>query len=322
MKKFATCVLFSLAMSACAGVLCGCSPRVHTSLQGQYPARSADSVRVYGLGETPPAMAETVGYIDVTDAGLTTQCRYPQVLKKAVERTAACGGNALSITQHMKPDFWSSCHRISGTMLLVPDSVVTASSHEEIQRMEVLQDEAVANRKLEEQKTVVRPQDMFRLAIGPTWISSKVYITPQKYYKNRHATDICADYEHLWTSGLGLGVNFSHNHASFDRYGSFTQLYLGPSLVYAIRKVRHVGIECALGLGYSFYAEKGGYTDGGLGIMYKLGVEYLFTEHFGVGLQYNSWSNYYSKPDDFELSKDEEYRLDRWGFQLGVHYYF
>ncbi len=174
----------------------------------------------------------------------------------------------------------------------------------------------------QEDKTEMRPQNMFRVAIGPSWISSKVYVTYNAYYKYRGALDVCADYEHLWQNGAGVGVNFASNHVSFDQYGSFTQTYLGPSFVYAYRWTKHIGLECALGLGCSFYAEQGGYNDVGLGTMCKLGVEYLCTEHFGIGLQYSAWSSYYSKPDDFQLANDEQYRLDRFGFQVGLHYYF
>ena len=106
-----------LAGTAGAFLFCGCSPRVLTEVRADYPAQSAERVMVYGTDEAVPEDADTVGSIRVLDSGLTTKCRYAQVLQMAAERTAACGGNALHIDVHSQPNFWTSCHRINGTIL-------------------------------------------------------------------------------------------------------------------------------------------------------------------------------------------------------------
>lgn len=311
-----------LMAAMCAGLICSCSPQVVTELHGNFPAQSADSVMIFGPSETPPDHADTVGNIRVTDAGLTAQCHYAQVLQKAVERTAASGGNALCINQHLKPDVWSSCHRIKGTMLLLPKGSVKVSSQDEIWRVDSLRDEDVAGTAQNASKTADNLHNRLSVSAGLTWITSKIYVTPTDYYSNRRCWDLCADYEYLWNSGFGVGLNYALNHASFNHYGSFTQHYIGPSFVYVYRITRRFSSEVGLGLGYSYYSESGGYTDSAMGVMFKVGMEYLFTRHFGLGLQYRACGCSYTQPDGFELPKNEQYRLNRASIQLGVHYYF
>ena len=314
-----------LAGTASTFLFCGCSLRVLTEVRADYPAQSAERVMVYGTDEAVPEGADTVGSIRVLDSGLTTKCRYAQVLQMAAERTAACGGNALHIDAHSQPNFWSNCHRLNGTMLRVPERVVTATTRQEIQRMEALQDEAEAARMLEKSMAdEERPRQMLRVSVGPSWITSRVYVTQTRFFKGRRAIDVYADYEYQWRKGWGLGANFAYNRASFGSYGSFTQTYLGPSLLYAYRRPRRIGMEIALGLGVGYYAELGGYTAFGMGMQSRLGVEYLFTKHFGIGLQLISFSCYYPKPKEAEivLKENEEYRLDRVSVQLGLQYYF
>ena len=44
----------------------------------------------------------------------------------ARENTLKAGGNAFKITMHQTPDAWSTCHRISGKMLLLSPEQITA----------------------------------------------------------------------------------------------------------------------------------------------------------------------------------------------------
>jgi hypothetical protein len=41
------------------------------------------------------------------------------VIEKAKTESRKVGGNALKITQHKTPDFWSSCHRITAEVLKI-----------------------------------------------------------------------------------------------------------------------------------------------------------------------------------------------------------
>ena len=123
-KEFMKMVLFS-AVAVCL-TSCAMNPKVTADLMGTYPQRSADQVVIYEEGDTVPANATVVGKVKVTDGGMTRtlDCLYGNVLALAVKKTAESGGNALHIDNHKQPDFVSTCHRIWGTMLLLPDSLV------------------------------------------------------------------------------------------------------------------------------------------------------------------------------------------------------
>ena len=100
-----------------ASLLTGCqtAPKVIAELTEHYPARQADSVMVYELGDQVPAEAKVIGTVRVTDGGITPayNCLYSNMVSLAVRKTAESGGNALRIDQHKEPSFWTStCHRI------------------------------------------------------------------------------------------------------------------------------------------------------------------------------------------------------------------
>lgn len=93
-------------------LLTGCqtAPRVIAELTEQHPARQADSVLVYELGDSVPAEAKVIGTVRVTDGGLTKtyNCLYGNMLSLAVKKTAESGGNALRIDRHKEPSVWTS----------------------------------------------------------------------------------------------------------------------------------------------------------------------------------------------------------------------
>ena len=42
------------------------------------------------------------------------------------------------------------------------------------------------------------------------------YMVDNHQYRNRVGIDICVDYDHVWKSGFGFGINYLHNYTSFD----------------------------------------------------------------------------------------------------------
>ena len=104
MKKNSISWLFAMLMLVTmAFVITGCqtAPRVIAELTEHHPARLADSVVVYELGEQGPADAKVIGTVRVTDGGITPSymCLYSNMLSLAVKKTAESGGNALRVDQ-------------------------------------------------------------------------------------------------------------------------------------------------------------------------------------------------------------------------------
>lgn len=156
---------------------------------------------------------------------------------------------------------------------------------------------------------------------GPMWVDSKFYVTTEKYFRNRRGFDVQVDYQHLWTRGFGLGVDYAYNRTNYDHWGHFTLIYLGPSFVYAYRGLDRFTFDAAVGLGYAYYSEPG-YERHGLGFMFKLGAEYQILPHVGVGLDLCRLSTAYQKPEGFSLPDDEGYGIARFGVVAGLRFYF
>ena len=55
---------------------------------------------------------QPIGEIEIKDAGLTIFCDYETIKKLAKQESLKLGGNCMVITEHKKPDKWSTCHRI------------------------------------------------------------------------------------------------------------------------------------------------------------------------------------------------------------------
>lgn len=83
---------------------------------------STDKIRVFELKKAVPATAKVVGTFKIGDKGFTTDCQYQRVIEKAQEKALKAGGNAIQITELKEPDFFSTCYRIKGNILLVEDS--------------------------------------------------------------------------------------------------------------------------------------------------------------------------------------------------------
>ena len=124
---------FSASLQAfAAGALfltTGCAPSVYTSIQKSYPARiEGSTVLVYDMADSLPEPAEVLGSVTVKDSGFSVNCNYAKVMQRAKDETNKIGGNGLHLFWHKEPSvLGSSCHRIAAHMLLLPDSVYTAS---------------------------------------------------------------------------------------------------------------------------------------------------------------------------------------------------
>jgi hypothetical protein len=106
-------VLLTLLLLAAA-----CAPKIRTKVSQKYPPLDyREEVMVLELKDISPTEAEVLGTVKIGDSGMSTQCNYVQVLQKAKEEARKAGGNAIKVTEHKKPDFMSSCHRITAEVL-------------------------------------------------------------------------------------------------------------------------------------------------------------------------------------------------------------
>ena len=104
-------------------LLTSCSATLTSSLVKTYPPlHSQEEVRVFTIDESIPPNAEILGTIRTGDSGFSIDCNYATVIEMAKIEARKAGGNAVKITQHKRPDFWSTCHRITADVLRVDGS--------------------------------------------------------------------------------------------------------------------------------------------------------------------------------------------------------
>ncbi len=169
-----------------------------------------------------------------------------------------------------------------------------------------------------------RPENVLRVAVGPSWLVSK-FETYRRIYKKKDGLDITADYAHVWKSGFGVGVNYQHDYFSFDGGVSMRLNYIGPSVAFAYMQGGPWRWGSGIGVGYGWYSESLGnysYTEDNLATLVYLNAEYMATKDIGIGLQMNAFTMRLKKPDDFELKDNEFYGIQRLGIQLALNYYF
>lgn len=324
--------LFNLILVAGAIIFTGCqtAPKVIAELTDYYPARQADSVMVYELGDQVPAEAKVIGTVKVTDGGMTPtyNCLYGNMLSLAVKKTAESGGNALRIDQHKEPSVWtSSCHRIWGSMLLLPDSLVNVDAVSAIQKAELNNDTELANMTREHisryERTINNPKNIFNANFGYGIVTSKI-VTDRREYKNKGGFSADLFYQHFWTL-LGVGADFNYFHTSFDEGYDMDLLYIGPSGALGLKLGEKWRFDVTLSLGYGNYKEsKWGlsYSEGGFAAKSGMNLEYMCTKSIGIGIRINAFSMALNKPDGFKIDKNDFYGIRRTDILGGLRFYF
>lgn len=113
-------------------ILCGCSPKVTSSLTRTYPQLDPDAeVIVLGLNTQEPAGAVNLGTVKIGDTGFTSPQNgtYEKVIALAKEQARNAGGNVIRIRRHQPADARCTTHRIQADILWIdnPEALDQAS---------------------------------------------------------------------------------------------------------------------------------------------------------------------------------------------------
>jgi hypothetical protein len=124
--KFFLCTLIMLFLFSCA-------PQIITNIYQSYPTLAYwKDVAVYDMTQEIPENAQELGVVKATDSGFTSKCNYDYMLYKVVIEARKVGGNLVKIMEHKKPDFWSSCHRITAVIYKTDDNVKRVPDDDEL----------------------------------------------------------------------------------------------------------------------------------------------------------------------------------------------
>lgn len=305
--------LFPILMS-------GCAPKVITHITKSYPASvSADEVRLYGVGQELPETAKVIGSVSVVDNGVSTKCKYEQVVALAKQETAKQGGNALALTDHRKPSLLgSSCHQIAGNMLWLGDK-----AGEETAFTSTVPDVSTRQNKAKEpfQHSTIFAN------IGYGVMTSKFYLPQGTTGNPKNGMDWQLGYEWVSRSGFGAGLLYSGYKSSYTYSGLDINLgltYIAPQFVMKQMVNRWI-LQENLGLGYFDYREstKGESTSlSGLGFNVSLGAEYLLSKHIGIGVNLGYIGGSLPEQKYIEYGKDEHSGIFRLCMDAGVRFHF
>lgn len=332
---------------SCAGVLFfySCSPKITSFVPQEFPPLHPDSVRVYEEGDGVPGSAYSIGRVSVTDRGLTAKCNYAYMLGLAVKETAKKGGNGLYVNEHRYPNFWrSTCHEVFATMLRIPDFTVDSTDiydgekaiEQEMQLRKAYKDQV--NAFIERHRV---PSDMIKLSVGPAWITSRV-TTATGDYKNKIGTHVALSYVHYWRYGHGFGgiADYSYTlypDASSSRHddSSVNLLLFAPTYSYSQKIVKGWIWEVGLGIGLAICSNRfsqnipwGGFqrsmiTEAGVGLYTRLSTEYMFSKHWGAGIELSSTTLRFAEPDGYKKTNtNESYGFNRFSVLGGFRFYF
>ena len=99
-----------------------CSPKIGSTITSkQQPLSDSNFVLVLQEQDDFNNDGIEIGIIKSGDNGLSTNCTYFEVIDKLKQLTRQNGANVIKITEHKKPDRWSSCERLTAKIYKVPD---------------------------------------------------------------------------------------------------------------------------------------------------------------------------------------------------------
>ena len=325
----------------------GCTPAIYTNIQKSYPARTEESpVLVYDLADTVPAPAQTLGSVWIKDSGFSTGCSYENIIRLAKNETNKIGGNGLHVVWHKKPAaLGKSCHQISADMLLLPDSVYTASyaRNAEAQQVRIAQysgtPEIVPADKTDPERKKVNPRyNILHASAGYSMLTSEFKFPRNCDGDPKHWVSVDAGYQWISRIGLGVGIRYTgHFTSGKQRYVSMDSDYekLNISLHYIAPEIalyQNVGrrwtFHESVGIGYMRYFEGMMHNTesiGGFGVHGTAGVNYRIKPWLGIGahvlVQHARFDPEKSRTLRQRMSKDNT-TMTHISFNGGLSFYF
>lgn len=302
-------------LAALALLLCiGCAP-IRTNLRKSVPPRPEGStVQIYDLTDSLPASAERLGSLQIRDFEPWIGYRYDALLVALQDETNRNGGNALRVTSYKAPTKYGSAdHRIAADMLLLSDSVYTASYFGNL---------AAGQRRME--------------AVTGT---DEIAWSDQKSAFNRNAVtfdagycfpeeqdrgfELSIGYQRIWNASNSmqaiLGARYTKYYASVEKGSGDYKVrmdYIGPEFGGSFTERRLI-IPVMIGFGYlDFEDNRRNLSVSGYGAHITIGCEYRISYRVGIGITYTYYADVYKLPD---TKQSTHYRSSLDG---GVRFYF
>lgn len=168
------------------------------------------------------------------------------------------------------------------------------------------------------------PKNILKVSIGPSWLAGKVR-TPKQTYDHPLGWAALMEYQHSLGYGFGVGINAAFSHAMYDDYvkGSRSPLsffYLGPAVTWSTKLGDHWMIYLEEGIGYVRMDDSYD-VSGRMGLNAKIGVDYMITKKWGVGIETNIFGFSMNRPTGYTSPAKMHYNFERINVLLGIRWY-
>lgn len=110
----------NIALFLVLSVLSSCSPKLKSSITKAYPSLKENAlVVILDRSDSQEINGVEIGSLKASDNGLSVNCTYYENKKSLIELARKAGANLIKITEHKRPDNWSSCHRLRAKIYYV-----------------------------------------------------------------------------------------------------------------------------------------------------------------------------------------------------------
>jgi len=339
--SFFLCILFN-----------SCSPPVVGKMitKSYAPYETVFPVEVYYSKTEIPIQSESLGIVNVRDNGFSTNCDSTTVIGLIKGEARKVGGNAVYISEHIRPSFWgSTCHQMTGTLLKVGDfSQITDSTNSNIPTSDIAD------------VRIMKPERKYpsmRLGInaGYGYRTAKLadgMDDAEKYYMKKlmSGLNLEAAFDYFISDYWGIGLMYSGYHAKADIWGTnelgqggsyLTKTsinFIAPALLFRSPIGESFFLDIKFGIGYIGYGSKDSFLDdyymkyngASVGMHFGVGLEYKMTDNIGLFLNASSTTGAVRKftvnengyINTVELDDGQAEGLGNSSIGLGVRFHF
>lgn len=267
---------------------------------------------------------------------MTLKCDSATVIGIIKEKARQAGGNAVLVTEYIKPSFWgSSCHQMTATVLRVSDFSLV--------------EEVDDGGRYDEDIKLLRPERKLSKIdimanIGYGYRTARIIdgLTPSQRQSvedlmSGMAWDLLVRYYFSDTGGIGF--DYSAYRATADRLGNDVVpsadmiTYVGPSFVARFSSNQKWIFDSSVGLGYLGYSSVAdrSYADrkvtgATVGWKISLGASYKLSENWGIGAEMGLLSglldrmNIHENGTKISQKLPEKEGLGQFRIGLGIRY--
>ena len=326
-----------------------CAPKVGRIITKSYqPTQENVEVNVYFNKDDIKTNVEALGIISAGDGGLTTKCDSLTIINLLKTETRKIGGDALYITEHIRPNFWgSSCHQMTATVLKtggeLTNDTVAAKLRPEIVETKVFKPQRVLSK--------------FRLSadFGYGWRTAKMIsgldqASSSLLQQTKGGITPSVDFTYFINDNNGFGLLYNSHRANGSIFGAFeggqiASIRLNTVInMYGSQYVVRAPIAeqweffCDLGAGYTTYdteisiQNNKAFTSSAstLGSILGVGIDYKLSKKWAVGIQAKYFSGIVTSfqttengvTKTVELSKDEYEGLNNIQLAGGIRFNF